>query len=187
MRKGKDKNCEMCGKEYYEWPYQNRRYCSPACSNKGNARQNSQSKLGKKNPMYGKPAWNRGLVGVIKHPSNRGKNNFNWKGGVSSINYSIRRTNKFKEWREKIFKRDNWTCQECGVRGGRLDPHHLKALAEIIKEHNIKNLDDAYKCKDIWDINNGVTLCHGCHLNTDNYGKHKGKKCHGIQAQNSGA
>jgi len=45
----------------------------------------------------------------------------------------------------------------------------LKSFNKIIKENNIFNILDARKCKEMWDINNGVTLCEECHLMTDNY------------------
>lgn len=61
-----------------------------------------------------------------------------------------------KAWREAVFSRDNWTCQECGVRGGRLQAHHIEGFFEAPDKR--------------WDVNNGITLCIKCHKKTDNYG-----------------
>ena len=42
-------------------------------------------------------------------------------------------------------------------------------LAHILKDNNIKIFEDAEKCNELWDINNGITLCVGCHKLTNNY------------------
>lgn len=53
------------------------------------------------------------------------KNNPNWNGGIS---LNKRRLNepRYIKWREKVFERDNYTCQECEQRGGNLESHPLK-------------------------------------------------------------
>lgn len=104
-----------------------------------------QQKLGKKNPQFGKPAWNRGL----KLPNLSGEKHHNWKGGVSSENKKIRISFKYKEWRNKIFARDNWTCQKCLERGGELHPHH------------IENFSSNKKLR--FEVSNGITFCKKCH------------------------
>lgn len=60
------------------------------------------------------------------------------------------------EWRKQVFERDNYTCQECGSRGGRLNADHIKPWC-IFPELR-------------FDINNGRTLCIKCHKKTDTYG-----------------
>ena len=55
-----------------------------------------------------------------------------------------------REWREKVFERDNYTCQECGDTKSYLHPHHVKGFA-LYKELR-------------YDANNGLTLCKNCHL-----------------------
>ena len=35
---------------------------------------------------------------------------------------------------------------------------------------HIKSVDDARKCDELWDTNNGRTLCRDCHRKTDTYG-----------------
>jgi hypothetical protein len=82
-----------------------------------------------------------------------------WKGGISPINKRIREGVEYKLWREAVFKRDNWTCQECKTRGGKLNAHHIKSFA-LFKEFR-------------FDVNNGLTLCLSCHKKTDNYAKIK--------------
>lgn len=54
-----------------------------------------------------------------------------------------------KIWRNRVFIRDNYTCQCCGKVGGDMNAHHL---------------DGYHWCKDgRTDIDNGVTLCKKCH------------------------
>jgi len=100
----------------------------------------------------------------------------NWKGGITDLTRCIHSLDKYKQWRMKVFLRDNFTCQFCGARShvglGKsvyLEPHHIKSLKEIIKDNKIKNSADAIKCKELWDINNGITLCKECHKLTDTY------------------
>jgi 5-methylcytosine-specific restriction endonuclease McrA len=66
-------------------------------------------------------------------------------------------------WRKQIFTRDNYTCRDCGVYGTELNAHHIKGLASLIIKYNIKSLEDAEKCTDLWNIDNGMTLCIKCH------------------------
>lgn len=91
-------------------------------------------------------------------------------------NYRIRRCTLYGDWIKKVFERDNYTCQKCGIRGGRLSPHHITSLREIINKHNFQSWEDVKKCKILWDISNGLTLCHDCHKLTDTYGKNGNKK-----------
>jgi len=95
---------------------------------------------GKNSHMYGK----------------KGKLSNNWKGGVTPFNKLVRNTFEYKEWRESIYKRDNYTCQNKNCkfcnnkRGTELHPHHIKLISEF---------PDL-----IFDINNGITYCKRFHL-----------------------
>ena len=93
----------------------------------------------------------------------RGERNPRWKGGKTSLNYRIRRLKEFYDWRFSVFKRDNFTCQKCGEKHGRLNAHHLKSLSEIISENNIKTIEQALNCAEIWYVSNGITYCKKCH------------------------
>lgn len=113
-----------------------------------------------------------------RNPWNKGKNcpqlsgkkcNF-WKGGITELADRIRDCFKYRQWRSDIFTRDNFTCQDCGIRNRKglgktiiLEVHHIKEFNKIIKENNIKTLEDALLCEELWNINNGRTLCKECH------------------------
>lgn len=82
--------------------------------------------------------------------SNRGEKGSRWKGGVYDKNMSIRRSMPYKKWAIDVKERDNYTCQHCEKRGGKLNSHHIKTFAAH---------PDL-----ILDLANGITLCTSCHL-----------------------
>lgn len=104
-----------------------------------------------------------------------------WKGGTSKLTSLIRACYKYRQWRSDVFTRDNFTCQECGIQSGCghtviFQAHHMKSLAEIIKTNNITTLEQAIQCEELWNINNGQTLCKECHKLTDTYAVKNRKK-----------
>lgn len=88
---------------------------------------------------------------------NSGEKHWNWQDGITPLNRKLRASNNWKVWREAVFERDDYTCQECGKRGIELHPHHIKQL---------KNYPEL-----AFDVDNGKTLCVSCHLHS---GIHKG-------------
>jgi len=95
----------------------------------------------------------------VKHSGQFKKGFSPWNKGIGNKTSTIKKLRtspKFKIWREKVFKRDNWTCQECGQRGGKSHPHHLKRLSEYPELCYV--------------VSNGITLCISCHKLTDTYG-----------------
>lgn len=168
----------------------------------------------------GRKVWNKGLVGVMPTPWNKGKKNIFseevlkkvrmgrlgkkhtqewkdmmskkmkengnrppvisgakshlWKGGITKVSYHIRTIWQYRQWRSDIFQRDNWTCQECGARCGLgktiiLEAHHIKPFSKILEENKIKTTEEAVACEELWNINNGITLCKECHNKTKKY------------------
>lgn len=62
--------------------------------------------------------------------------------------------NSVVSWRKKIFERDDYTCQVCNARNGNGKKY----------EHNAHHLDGwNWNKKGRFDIENGITLCTGCH------------------------
>jgi len=92
----------------------------------------------------------------------KGSNNGNWKGGITLLNTTIRKSNEYKLWRVTVFERDKYTCVWCGVRGGTLQADHIKSFAGFPELR--------------FDLDNGRTLCIKCHRKTDTYGG-RGKRC----------
>lgn len=85
----------------------------------------------------------------------RGSKSYFWKGGITKTNRIIRNSIEYRLWRESVFKRDNWTCVWCGIRGGRLEADHIKPFS-LFPELRFA-------------IDNGRTLCKECHKKTDTY------------------
>ncbi|MEO9028091.1 MAG: HNH endonuclease signature motif containing protein [Ktedonobacteraceae bacterium] len=56
---------------------------------------------------------------------------------------------KYKDWRTAVFQRDEYTCRDCGPRGGQIQAHHIKSWS--------KYPDLRYV------VSNGRTLCISCH------------------------
>ena len=88
-----------------------------------------------------------------------------WNKFITPLNEKIRKTIEYREWRENIYKRDKYICQICQYCKGKiLNVHHHKIkFSDIIIKNNITTLGKAKKCKELWDINNGITICKKCH------------------------
>jgi len=95
----------------------------------------------------------------------RGENNPNWKGGVTPVAMRIRSHFKYRQWRSDVFTRDDFTCQLCGKRGGGIlnADHFPKRFSAILEEYEIKSIESALDCEELWNVNNGRTLCLSCH------------------------
>lgn len=78
-----------------------------------------------------------------------GDKNPGWKGGMEPESKAIRKRIEYRLWRESVFKRDNWTCQKTGQRGGRLHPHHIKNFSQFPELR--------------FAIDNGITLSEKAH------------------------
>jgi hypothetical protein len=99
-----------------------------------------------------------------------------WKGGITALDRLIRGSYNYRQWRSDVFTRDGFICLECGKSGVLLEAHHLKPFCNILSKYNIKSLREAKDCSELWNINNGITLCHECHKITDSYSEKEDKK-----------
>lgn len=84
--------------------------------------------------------------------------------------YQIRKSVEYRNWRTKVFERDNYICQVCKKRSGNLVADHLKPFTTILLMNSVKTLEDARNCYELWEIENGKTLCLSCHYKTKTYG-----------------
>lgn len=84
----------------------------------------------------------------------KGNHNF-YIDGRTPERKSIRHSIDYRLWREAVFARDNFTCQnlECRKRGVYLEAHHIKSFSEYPELR--------------FAIDNGITLCVGCHAKID--------------------
>ena len=93
----------------------------------------------------GTPAWNKGQ----EYHQIRGEKHPNWRGGVTPLYEKIRKSLKYKIWRNAVFKRDNYTCKNCGMIKCGIEADHIKPFALFTKLR--------------FKIGNGRTLCKKCH------------------------
>lgn len=80
-----------------------------------------------------------------------GENSHWWNPNKTTEERLIRREyQEYYEWRKRVYKRDNYTCQCCGDdKGGNLEAHHLNCYGNFKEERIIDE--------------NGITLCKACH------------------------
>lgn len=149
------------------------------CFKKGEHRSKStEFKKGKRNSekteFGNKPPWNKGLKGneyknhykkgfggLIKkgsEPWNKGKYKPN-----KELRLILRDCYKMHAWRNVCFERDNWTCKNCGSYGGKLVVHHIIHFETLFVHYNIQSIYDGLFCNQLWDEDNGISLCKECH------------------------
>lgn len=132
---------------------------------KEHKRKLSELKKGKKNPEHSKrlkgkrPSLETRKKMSLSHSGHKAPN---WKGGITPINKKIRGSIEYRLWREAVFERDNWTCVWCGARNGngksiKLNADHIKPFA-LFPELRFA-------------IDNGRTLCVGCHIKTPTFAR----------------
>lgn len=112
--------CGFCGKRKMVAPSSVREFCNKGC--------------------YGK--WRKYFLAKEDHPR--------WLGDDRvDVDRRAREQSNVREWRVAVFKRDNFTCQDCGVIGGPLEAHHIKRWRDFPELRSA--------------LDNGVTLCKKCH------------------------
>ena len=90
--------------------------------------------------------------------TNWSRSHFNkrWRGADFPENLRLRNSKKYKNWRKLIWERDDYTCQICKQRGGKLNADHIKSWAKYPELR--------------FELSNGRTLCVDCHRKTDTWG-----------------
>lgn len=82
----------------------------------------------------------------------------------------LRRCSRYNMWRAEVLRRDDYTCQTCEKRGGRLCVDHIRPFIALLVEFEIKTYEEALECEQLWDVSNGQTLCYPCHYKTPTFG-----------------
>ena len=183
-------NCEciVCEKPLYRRPFELKKVklvCCVGCRKEAYKQHPNEVSL--KNLRLGREKGTNHLEGIPKSPESndkrslahkkwceenpgkvkarskktRGLKHYNWKGGSSKLQVAIRRMTEHRKWMDAVKERDK-ACVKCGSTN-RLESHHKRPFAEIIVFNKIKNREDARNTPELWDIENGITLCEQCH------------------------
>ena len=158
------------------------KYCSLECRNKGKRGENNYNwkrrdtmsclGCGKEFQYLNSPSLQ--ARGGRKYCSNACLNEFahksgcenpNWRGGKREIIKVIRTSPEYHKWRDIVFKRDNYICTDCGYnKGHTLEAHHILPVYLLVQRFKIKTFDESLQCSELWNIDNGITLCEKCHM-----------------------
>ncbi len=116
----------------------------------------------------GKVSWNKGIKTSLEikkklSEAKKGDKCYAWKGGVIQFTRLVRAMFEYRLWRDDVFTRDDHSCQMCASKEN-LHAHHIKFFSVILEEYKIKTLEDARMCSELWNRNNGITLCKNCHF-----------------------
>ena len=153
-----EKVCPKCGIKFSVKPSLDRVvHCSRGCANSGRVSPNLGRKFGP-SPKRGIPV-SEETKAKLRISCSRvfGPAHHNWRGGHRSLRKQAMARYEYRTWRETVFRRDDFMCRGCGVRGGSLHAHHIKSWALF------PNLRFA--------IDNGMTLCVSCHGETESFPK----------------
>lgn len=180
----KEYECKICGKEFSSRQNKDRKFCSRDCWRKYQSDSLSK-RYNKQTPMEcpicqkifsvkrchlksgakfcSSKCYGKSLIGLT------GKESNGWKGGLTSLQQLIRSSLKYLEWKNKVFQKDEYLCQQCKTKANWIEAHHIKGFAKTLRENKIKTVQQALKCEELWDIDNGMTLCKKCHKLTESY------------------
>lgn len=168
------KKCKFCKKEiikpmnFGRHKWEEKLFCSRQCSSKNQIntkkkphtenwkKQNSILHTGKKNSIETR----RKMA-----ESKRGRQNPNWKGGISTQYQLERASMECKLWREAVFQRDGYVCIWCHKKGG-WNKEEQRQI--VLNADHIKPFISFPELR--FAIDNGRTLCEECHRTTETYG-----------------
>lgn len=120
VARDKTRQCAVCGKRFEpELKHSHRKTCSEQCF--------------------------RTFRSVLQ----QGEKSHRWQGGKTDEARLVRGSLTYAQWRDNVFKRDNFTCQMCKRRGDKLAAHHIVPFASNPELRT--------------DERNGITLCWPCH------------------------
>lgn len=93
--------------------------------------------------------------------NNRGANNPSFNPNLTDEERQLKRyiygKDSYANWRSSVFKRDEYTCDNCGQVSGKINAHHKNGWNKYVEDR--------------MRISNGVTLCSSCHKDFHkNYG-----------------
>lgn len=130
--------CIKCQEEVKD--YRVRKYCSCKCANTCKIRLKFLSEA------------HAGKIGELAS---------NWQGG-SWKQSNLRSLKKYWWWRNKIYQLKGRECENCNSKNN-LEIDHIKPLAIILAENNIKTVKGFLENPKVWELKNGRVLCKKCH------------------------
>jgi len=149
--------CQHCGKTFHTTPSAHSKFCSKACAYSSVSR--SAQAREKALDAWANPESRQRLMDGIAKRSNMPEwySSPHFQKGPAHPRYAGNRRGRecetsryqYKVWHKAVLAKDNYTCQDCGERGGRLTAHHVQAWADMPGLR--------------YDVNNGVALCYPCH------------------------
>lgn len=91
-----------------------------------------------------------------------------WEGGIAPVRQQVRSLAEYVTWRTAIFERDDYQCVLCGGTGELNADHFPVAFATLLDElekwvGTEAVATAAREWAPLWDVENGRTLCIGCH------------------------
>jgi len=107
-----------------------------------------------------------------------GKDSPRYIDGRTPLRGMIRNSGLYREWRERVYSRDNYRCTICGDdKGGNLEAHHRRKsfsvlISEFLCHYNYLSPSDdkeallqlaLHEWPEFWDVSNGLTVCNICH------------------------
>lgn len=146
-----DGHCLECASVFeINYPYQvgRKKFCSRSCKGKWSGRTNVETVKALRAACMLPEVKAKQLASILRGPDHP-----LWIDGRSAVQ---RPRAQSAQWRKAVFERDDYTCQMCYRRGGRLQADHIRPYAS--------NPDVR------WDLSNGRTLCFECHKLTPTYG-----------------
>lgn len=163
------KSCEVCDIQYevQKCREHTARYCSKKCwSNRNPPNKKECQVCGKEYYTRHRNQFtcSNKCAGKRRSKIYIGENATAYKDGKSLKRDRARLAPQLKEWREAVYKRDNYMCQECG-NDSKIHAHHIKSWSS---HDNLR-----------FDIDNGITLCIFCHgkLHGKDFANRRNKIC----------
>ena len=167
IKKGSTLICPICNNNFYVYPSRMKKinYCSKECADIGKS-DRVLIKCENCNKESSRPS------SYIKwHTKRNHKHHFcsrkcmvdNFSGnghpgwisnrkGLKNRSRSIRWSKRMRSVKRSVYRRDKWTCQECGANNVMLNAHHIERFVDNVKKR--------------FDKKNLITLCVPCHKKT---------------------
>lgn len=164
----KKTQCVCCDKEFYAYIYNLERgwgkFCSRECSKTGNTNRTGQTFTDEQKEKISQTLKKKFASGELVSPlrtlgliGKSGSEAMNWRGGKSLEGQKFRNSAEYKEWRKKVLKMQDYTCQFCKKRGGTLEVDHVEEFSKYFDKRV--------------DVMNGRVLCKDCHNRATRYNK----------------